>query len=353
MNIPADRMTPKERMTAFATGKPMDRIPCTPLLGQNTSLFFGFNTAQYTNSPEVMFKTMVRAFELFRPDGISISPSLQTLPEALGAKLKFVEASAPIVVEPGIHSYEELEDKAPADPHKDGRLPYYLEALKNLNERVGGEVFVSSGIGGPFTAASLLCGSERFLRDLIKNPESAKKALRLCTKSICNYMDAVTGELGLSVSISEPLASTTLLSVKRFKEFVAPYLAEIVNYSVEKYGKRPGTHICGTTKGIWEDVADCGLSAFSLDNVERIAEAVEVIGGRMVISGNVPPVDALLLGTTADVLEASRRCIEEGRNSPRGFVLSSGCEIPAKVPAENIQAMMDAVRIYGTNASFH
>ena len=39
--------------------------------------------------------------------------------------------------------------------------------------------------------------------------------------------------------------------------------------------------------------------------------------------------------------------IPEDKMSPKGFILSSGCEIPARTPRENIQALIDATHLYG------
>ena len=67
----------------------------------------------------------------------------------------------------------------------------------------------------------------------------------------------------------------------------------------------------------------------------------------MAIQGNVPPVDVIRLGTPQDVLRASKECIRKAWDSPNGFTLTSGCQTPMDTPAENLQAMMDAARIFG------
>ena len=159
MSIPKDTMTPKERMIAFSKGEPMDRIPCNPFLGQNNAPMFGYTTREYNLSATVMQDVTLKLFQTFRTDSLGVSPSLQTLPEALGAKLAFQDAGAPIVTAPGITDYAMLRDKEPADPRTTGRLPLFLEALDWLKDKVGDEVVLSSSISGPFTAALLLCGT--------------------------------------------------------------------------------------------------------------------------------------------------------------------------------------------------
>ena len=78
-------------------------------------------------------------------------------------------------------------------------------------------------------------------------------------------------------------------------------------------GKYPGTHICGHTKGIWEDIVGAGISSFSVDNVEDLAEAKEVMGSSVVLIGNVPPVNVLNLGKEEDIKRSVAECILKAR----------------------------------------
>jgi uroporphyrinogen decarboxylase len=98
---------------------------------------------------------------------------------------------------------------------------------------------------------------------------------------------------------------------------------------------------------LWDSFLGTGIGAFALDNVEDLEEAKEVLGNHMSIQGNVPPVEVLRMGTPYDVLRSAKECIRKGYNSPKGFVLTSGCQMPVQTPKENMQALMDAARIFG------
>ena len=75
--------------------------------------------------------------------------------------------------------------------------------------------------------------------------------------------------------------------------------------------------------------------------------AKEVLGSHMCIQGNVPPVEVMRMGTPQDVLRSARECIRKAYDSPKGFVLTSGCRMPMGTPRENMTALMDAARIFG------
>lgn len=92
---------------------------------------------------------------------------------------------------------------------------------------------------------------------------------------------------------------------------------------------------------------DTGIDTLSIDNVEDLEEAKNIAGKRVCISGNVDPVYIMNKGTREEVINATKECIKKGYNSPNGFVLSTGCQIPLNSPIENIDAMMDTARTYG------
>ena len=65
------------------------------------------------------------------------------------------------------------------------------------------------------------------------------------------------------------------------------------------------------------------------------------------MKGNVKPVEIMVYGTPEDVMRESKLCIEKCMDSPKGFTLSSGCTLPVETPVANVQAMVDAARIWG------
>lgn len=341
-----DEMTPKERMRAFAAGGKIDRIPCIPLIGDHACRLIGVSVSRYSLSAELMAEAQIAAFRKYRPDSVGIGPGLFGIAEAMGTRLKFPEDGMPYVSEPVLKDYADFDRLSPADPHRDGRLPLYLEALKLINEQIGDQVGGGSSVGGPFTAAASLRGTENFLKDLRKNPEMAHRLLQLVTVSALRYIDAVC-DLGLKPSIAEPTASGTLISAKQFREFAKPYLKMYADRIIERSGSGHTLHICGDTGRIWSDMADIGASVLSLDNQIDLAEAKKAVGDRVCLMGNVQPIETLMKGTRDQVHAEARECLRKAHDNPKGYILSSGCGVPLDTPPENVVALMEAARIYG------
>lgn len=185
-------------------------------------------------------------------------------------------------------------------------------------------------------------------RLLLKNPEAVHKLCKISLENCIEYTKVII-ENGLTPTISEPLASCTVVNPKHFREFCAPYLKELVRF-IKSKGSGCTLHICGNTKKIWNDVgsmAEDGVTGFSMDNVVSLAECSRTIGDKMKILGNVDPSGIMYAGTRNDIRNAVVEAVEEGYNTPKGYVVMSGCSLPVETPFENIQTMMDTVREIG------
>ena len=340
-----DELTPLERKKALDKGLRVDRIPCTPMITDHASRFTNVNIYDYLHSPKLMAESHIEAFKNYGHDNIGLSPNLSCIAEALGSKLKYYKDIRPQVLEPIIKNYDDINNLYVLNPLKHGRINIYLEALEIIRDKIGNKVSTSTGIGGPFTISGLLRGTSNFLIDLKKNPKFAHKLLNFVSLNIMEYMKTAHSK-GLACSLGEPLASNSVISPEMFREFVKPYLKVIIDFHKFLYDKSPSIHICGKTDLIWKDIADIGISKFSVDNAVNLEDLKKSIGHKLTICGNIPPVNILLNGSKSDVIISSLACIKKGFDNPRGFVLSSGCTIATDTPFTNIKAMIESARMF-------
>ena len=217
--------------------------------------------------------------------------------------------------------------------------------LKMVKERLGDKVPVSGTVTGPFTVASMLVGTENLLKGMVKQPDKVLQMMDIITENNNRYIQRLL-DMGVGIGFADPVSSTSLLRVKQYEKFSLPFFQKNVDF-IKSQGGGCGLHICGTSRKLWELLIPTGIGTFGPDNVEDMAEAKEVLGPYMCIQGNVPPVEVMRLGTPYDVLRASRESIRKAYDSPKGFVLTSGCQTPMFTPEENMTALMDAARIFG------
>ncbi|WP_054697115.1 uroporphyrinogen decarboxylase family protein [Syntrophomonas palmitatica] len=334
-------MTPKERMTAFLSGQEIDRLPCCPSLGETCAPLFGMKTSTYYRSAECMAEIEIEVFNRFRPDGAGIGMGLRAMPEAMGAKVGYPDYGIAYIQEPLLKDYDDIKHLRRIDPWRDPCLSMILRANQMVQDAIGNQVAVSSGIVGPFTLAAAIRGFENLLRDIYKNPQAVHDILAVVTENNLRYIDSACS-LGLGTGIGDPVASGSMISPEHFREFAKPYLKICIDRIRKWTGSGGRLHICGKTKNLWNDMVDCGASILSIDNIEDLEEAKQAVGDRVCLMGNVDPVKTIKEGTVADVHREVRECIRKAQNNPRGFIISSGCQIPIGTPGANIQAMMDA-----------
>ena len=340
-----DQMTPAERGAAIANGEAADRLPCNPNIANGTARIYGCKISEFNTDGKTIAKAQMATYERFGSDSLRIFTDLFTWCEAMGAKVKKPDDDTVDLETPPISSVEEIDRLEPADPYKDGRLPVHLEAMKYLKEYSEGIMGCSAGVVGPFTNAFFLYGIDGMLKLCHKNPEAVHKLCKVSLETCKAYAEAAM-KIGLGPTISEPMSSCTVVSPKLFRELSLPYLKELVDFIHER-GFNPVIHICGQTDRIWKDVADLGVAGWSIDNVASIEDCKATVGDQCKIMGNVDPGSVMFGGTPLDVRIGTLQSIKEGYDSPKGFIVMSGCSLPVETPFENVDAMMDTVREVG------
>ncbi|ACO84255.1 methylcobamide--CoM methyltransferase [Clostridium botulinum] len=341
-----EEMTPKERIVAFSKGEEIDRIICVPDMGVTMAPFIGVTARDYYHSAQLMADLEIALFKRLRHDGVSISTSLRGVAEAMGSKVGYPEYGISYLIEPAINSIDEIESLKIVDPLKDGNLPTLLEAIKLTRDALMDEVDVGAAMSGPFSVAASVVGTENLLKWMIKYPKKVHTLMDIVAESNNRYIEEVA-KLGVSIGFADPVSSTSLISPKQFREFSLPALRKNINKIKEKTGGAPGIHICGKSKELWEDVVNAGISNFSIDNAEDLEEAKNIMGDRVVITGNVPPVDIVYRGNKEAIFKSVKECIKKGHDSKKGYILSTGCQIPMHTPIENIEMFMEAGKTYG------
>lgn len=344
-NTYRSQMTPMERAAAMAKGETVDRMPCNPNIANGTARILGCKISEFNTDPKTLAGAQIAAYRKYGYDSTRIFTDLFTWCEAMGAKVILPDDDTADLLEPACKDVKDIDKLEPIDPYTGGRLPIHVEAMKILIDEVGKEVAVSGGVVGPFTNAFFLIGVDKMLTMITKDPENVHKLCKISLESCKRWAQAVI-DCGLTPTISEPMSSCTVVSPRTFREFSKPYLDELVQY-IRSHGKGVVMHICGQTNKIWPDLADMGIAGMSIDNVASIVECKQMIGDRVRVCGNVDPGSIMYAGTPLDVRIGVLKCVRDGWDSPKGFMVMSGCSLPVDSPQENIKMFMDTVHDIG------
>lgn len=343
-----DEMTSSERMSLYMSGKRADHLPYDLFdVPQLLTEANGYSIRRYYDEFD-MFVNMIKLAEKeFGLSGASFSLTLRQMGAAMGSKLEYPEHGIDFVKEHILKDGYDFEKLIDVDPLNNYILTPHLEKAKRL-KREHPEIGFSSGLKGPISVASALRPIEQILRDLRKDPENVKKLLDIIVENNLAWVRAWTNEFGPStMAIADPVTCSDILSPKQFVEFSLPAMTKMINGIYEITGNKPILHICGHSSSIWPHLRYLPLLAFSVDNCEDLSECKKVLGDKMIIIGNVPPVDILRLGSIDDVINSVKSCIEKAGDSKEGYIVCSGCDVPFETPIENLKAYVYAVRKYG------
>jgi len=344
-------MTPSERMKKYLAGEEVDHIPYGLIsFYEALSEIYGYTTSQLNSDFNIFAEIIERAREDFGLEGVNIGLRLRAMGAAMGSTLNYPEHGIDRIEEHILQDYNDWDKMVEIDPYNNRVLTPMLEKAAKVRERFP-DMSISTGVAGPISTAIAIRPIEKVLRDTRKNPEKLKELIALAVDNSLKWVEAFTKEFGPGiVSISDPVTCTDILSLKQFEEFSFPELKRLILGIKEITGLKPSLHICGHTKGIWDYLKGLEISSFSVDNCEDLGETSETLGDTMTIVGNVPPVEILRNGTIDDVIESVKECIQKAAKSPKGYIISSGCQVPLGTPKENLEAYVYAVRTYGRNA---
>lgn len=341
-----DQMTPVERRKALAEGREADRLPIGIIYGLDAHRHCGWVRSQELADGRSMAMVQKRLYQKFHLDGLGAGHGLHGLGLLYGAEHDMPEHAAISLLSFPLEKAAQVErlDSEKATLKGDKLARNCFECLEILREDLGQEVGCGMSFAAPFTAASGLLGPEKLLMGLLTDTENIHKLLDFATRAIISLATPFW-QAGFGTSLADPLATGDVLSPRAFRSFAQPYARRVVE-AAKPYGQGlVSVHICGDTSRLLKDVVDCGYSAFSVDNVVKLAKVKKEIGESIPISGNVDPINVMLLGSPEQVRAAVRRCFAAAWDSPRGFTISTGCDCAYGTPDENLLAYLDEARI--------
>jgi hypothetical protein len=225
--------------------------------------------------------------------------------------------------------------------------PEYLPPnRKSVDVRAGWHshgIPVLSG-GDVTTPIELLCGARslpKFAIDLIEIPDKVAAAMDMILPHLANKAVRRAKKLGFpAVWIGGWRSAPCLLSPAMWNRFVWPYIRKLV-YEVADAGLIALLHLDSDWTRELERFRELprGKCLMALDGETNIFRAKEVLGDHMCLMGDVPA-SMLFYKSSEDVYKYCSRLIRE--LGPAGFILQSGCDIPANAKLENVQAMVAA-----------
>ena len=375
IGVPIEEIAARRaRLGAVRRFERPDRVPVIPSIGTRFLVpRVGVSFRDYFRDPETMLRTQILAqkwlLENIRTDAYAITgPWVGVWTDfentfesgSLGVEVVFPDNDIPWVGRGWVKDEADLRRLETMDFVHGGlnaRQIAFRRAMIKLADKYpvrfeGGPVLYPAAnpalthtSDGPFGVAGDLMGPTEVFLAVKERPDFVRELLRIVTDKLIEYLDFCWAEEALprpkDLAWTDDLAVS--LSAQAYREIVLPSEKRLRFH----FDGRASLHMCGRSDHLLEifrdDLAIHELQGFGYEvDLDRVGE---VLGGRVVLLGNVNPM-LIHCGTPEQVRAATRRVID--KLGPRGgLVVQDGNNIPPGSPVANINAMMEAAEAWG------
>ena len=263
--------------------------------------------------------------------------------ECFGSPIVFSDSEVPTVKESIITEMEEVEAlQIPAIGT--GRTKIYVDAIRKASELILDRP-VFAGMIGPYSLAGRLLDVTEIIYFCYDEPEMVIALLDKVTEFLISYGKAYKEAGAHGIMIAEPLAG--MLSPEMESKFSAPFMKKIVN-ALQDENFSVIYHNCGdNTIQMIDSILTIGADAYHFGNAISMEEMLQHVPKDIIVMGNIDPVTQFCNGTPESIHKATLELLEKCSKYPN-FIISSGCDIPAMAPWENINAFFNGVKeFYG------
>lgn len=340
-------MTPRDRVLAAMKQESLDR-PAVAIFTQSATLGqmekTGAAWPEAHKNAEIMAKLGAAQADVFGYECVRAPFCLTAESERLGAKVQVDKRDAspmikghPFKFDPMSGEYDDPSVMmSPEEFIQGGRPAEAIKAMEILAKSHGENYAVVAGNTGPFTLTGNLVNTENMIFGMMMAPEEVDKWVDAVNPIVTAYTNALMDAGADVVQCSEPSGSTDMLAPDMFEEATGRHIRVCLKPRADKYTV---LHICGDTYPILDQMDATGVSGLSIEEKVEPEKAVEKIGHKTALVGNVGSVRPLFQGTPEEVEAAAKRSAAAGFN-----IISSGCGIAVATPDANMEAMVRAIK---------
>lgn len=300
----------------------------------------GKNVKDAVQNGEIHAQAIKKLAEVYPSAATTVIMDLTLEAEAFGCQIEFQENDMPHILGRLVSSAEEIENLKVPDLYA-GRMQEYLKANK-LTVELGIDKPVLAGVIGPFSLAGRLYGVSEIMMACYIEPDSIMLLLDKCIEFIINYCRELK-RIGCSgVVVAEPAAG--LLSNEDCQIFSSEYVKRLVD-ELQDETFTIILHNCGNRGNCTDAMLYTGADAYHFGNAIDMVETLKYCPEDKLIMGNVDPVGVMKM-LSPNEIKAYVSDLLKRTSGFDNFVLSTGCDLPPHVPAENIEAFFDALVEY-------
>lgn len=351
---PGDR----DILVRAARGEEVERTPVWLMrqAGRYMAAFREYSTKypfrERSETPSMATELSLQCHRAYGMDGIIMFSDILTPLPTLGIDFDVVRGKGPQI-------YTEVrteEDVAKmADPNTvdfDEKLPFIKEILNTLSkEAEEANTSLIGFVGAPFTLAAYTIEGKSS-KDCLTTKKMMMADESGDNKAMSQFIDKLAVMIGnygchqiecgaQVIQVFESWAHQ--LSPKRFEQFAKPAAQKAIKIMKEKYPDVPVIYFANGGSSFLELQKDMGCDMIAVDWAVDMAQARDILGPDVAISGNLDP--TILFGTKEQIEQAVRDCIDKA-GGPGKHLLNLGHGVMQGTPEEAVGWLVDECKRY-------
>jgi uroporphyrinogen decarboxylase len=276
-----------------------------------------------------------------------------------GVERKNIKNKYGTYMEISSHPLRDLEDASQLEDYKWPDIDWIdFEILNKQIDMLDQDeeywIILNTMSGSVFEMAWYMRGMEKFLMDLLINPDMAtgiiKKLYQFAVGSIDRAAKATNRRIDM-VLFADDIASqeSMLISVDTWRKMIRPWHKEFYK-KAHQCGARAAYHSCGSITPVIDDLIGIGLDVlnplqFSAKNFPDPEILKEKYGDRLSFMGGMDIQTKLPFYSIEEIKKETKRLIEIlGKDG--GYIIQATHNIQPDTPPENIVAMHDVALSY-------
>ncbi|PWH15435.1 MAG: hypothetical protein DDG58_11385 [Ardenticatenia bacterium] len=371
-------LTGRQRLLRVFSQQPVDRIPVAPFIHINfVKEFYNSHEVDWvTRTPEVyrhfgfdiIHRNCTPTPDIYGPTGANWQlevtrqqdgrdETVTTTIHTPAGTLRCVEALRWVYEYDAEYSPIEYLIKSEADLELMMRfqpppIPPNTEDIQRARAAVGEEGIIAPWIQGAFNLVAFYYRRvDELLLDALSNPTFYDRLMSYALERYKIHVHAMI-EAGADVlSYGGNIANARLVGPEFFERFVLPYERQLIAF-IQSHGAAVLYHNCGRARKLLPLYPALGMRAYESltpppygDTI--LEEAVKIFGQSVTLSGNIDQIDLLRRGSVEEIRAQVRQVLDTVRGRVH-FILATTDYFNENTPHENIHALADAGREYGS-----